>query len=654
MSGPWEDFRSAEKPPWEDYAAPKAAERVQEDQYRRAAREDLDRSEGTGAGRLQRQVMQGLTFGLADEVIAGAMTPIEMIRRRTMNPVEGYNYAKAREDMALERDRERDGLLGSVAEMGGAVASGVGAARAGLTMMPKAGASLGRMALGGAADGLAYGGLYGAATGSGEERLTSAAKGAAAGAALGGALPVVGRAISTVASPITSNIAARVNPDRYAQRQLARALTESGKTAQQVADDVAAAARDGQGVFTVADAMGDSGQRMLGVVTNNPGRGSTVAREFLDARQAEQGRRLAGQLDDAFGASRTAAQLKAAEEAARRSEAAANYGAARAQATPVDVSGAIRAADEVLLPGATRIMNPGSQIADNSIEAVVRNAKSLLTDGRSNLSDFSQVLLAKQNIDDMIARAAPNQQRVLIGIRNQLDEALAASSQPYAAARDAYKESSRAIEAVDTGRAAATRGRYEDTIPQFRGLNEAQQQGFRVGYADPIIERVQGAAQGVNKAREFSSDAARAELREFTLPSHTARLPRQIGREDVMFQTRARATGNSATAGRLADNEAMSVSPELLTNLLSGNIGGAARALVTRGRAAAGGNTEPVRAALADMLLRRGSDDILPLLLEASRTKEGREILAGLMTRGVLGAGTAAPNALSIPSTNGR
>jgi hypothetical protein len=278
MSGPWNDFRAAEKPPWEDFRA--AEKGPQEDKYRAAAREDIAR-QGSGAGRLQRQIMQGLTFGAADEIIAGALTPFEMIRQRTFNPVEAYNYAKAREDVALEADRSRDGLLGSVAEVGAGIATGVGAARAGLTagrfLAPNAG--LGARSAAAAADGAAYGGLTGALTGSGEDRLSGALTGAAFGGALGGAMPGVIQGVSAAARPITSNIAARMNPERFAQDQVARAISESGRAPQQILDDVATAAREGQGVFTVADALGNPGQRMLSTVARNPGAGRTQAVE---------------------------------------------------------------------------------------------------------------------------------------------------------------------------------------------------------------------------------------------------------------------------------------------------------------------------------------------------------------------------------------
>lgn len=650
-------LRFADKPSEDNPFARFAEKGPQDDQYRRAAREDIQRS-GSGTGRLQRQVMQGLTFGAADEIIAGAMTPFEMVRRGTFNPVEAYNYAKAREDIALEQDRSRDGVLGSVAEGVAGVASGVGAARAGLTagrfLAPNAG--LGARSLAGLADGIAYGGATGALTGSGEGRLTGALNGAALGGVVGGALPGLMAGASRVAAPITSNISARMNPERFAQNQVARAISESGRAPQQIIDDVAAAAREGQGVFTVADAMGNPGQRMLSTVTRNPGAGRTQAVEFLDARQAEQGRRVAGALDDALGSSQTARQLQAAQEAARKAEADTLYGAARQQAGSVDISRAIQQADDVLRPGVNRVISRPSDIADNSVESAVARARSFLTDGRSQLSSFDDVLAAKVEIDNIIERATSAQQRVLIPIKQELDRALEAASAPYAQARGAFREASQGIEAIQTGRTAAQRGRYEDTIPEFGSMSPRQQDGFRSGYGDVLTERVQGAAQGVNKARDFTSDALRAEMPAFSRPGQAPVFDRRIGRENVMFETRNAAMGGSKTAENLADSQSTGLSPEIITNLAMGRVGAALSSLTSRAGAGMTGNTAQVREKLAEILLSRGGQaaQIGTVLQQAQNNADARRRITEILLRGAIGGSAAAPGALSIPSTSGR
>ena len=49
-----------------------------------------------GAG-LTRRLAHGATLGADSTVLAGLETPLEMIKRGTFDPREGYNYAKARE-----------------------------------------------------------------------------------------------------------------------------------------------------------------------------------------------------------------------------------------------------------------------------------------------------------------------------------------------------------------------------------------------------------------------------------------------------------------------------------------------------------------------------------------------------------------------------
>jgi hypothetical protein len=125
---------------------------------------------------------------------------------------------------------------------------------------------------------------------------------------------------------------------------------------------------------------------MLSSVARAPGTGRTQVVDFLDARQGDQGRRLAAILSEGFDAPQTAAQTRTAMETARGNAANVNYGAARAQAGAVDVTPAITEADNFLQPGVTRMLNPGNNIADDTVEAAVRRARAFLTDGRSQIS----------------------------------------------------------------------------------------------------------------------------------------------------------------------------------------------------------------------------------------------------------------------------
>jgi hypothetical protein len=598
-----------------------------------------------------RRLLQGATFNFADEILAGLKTPLEMVKRGTINPVAGYQSAKAAEDVALDDARKNGGVGGTIAEIGGGLFSGVGLAGQGLTAARALTPASGLLARTGAsaADGAIMGGIAGLGDGTNvDERLSGAGQGLAIGGLVGGAAPGAIALGSQALRPITGNIRAMVNPQGYAQNQVARGVYESGQTPQQLANAVGNAANDGQPMFTLADAMGNPGQRMLATTTRSPGRAATDVTEFLDQRQAGQGRRVAGALAQGFDAPQTAAQTEARITGERTAAANQNYGAARQQAGSVDVTPAITEIDQTLQPGVTRLMNPQSNIADDSVEGVLRRARGMLTDGRSQVSRFDEAFRVKQELDNLIDRATPTQQRVLIPVRNALDRQLEASSAPYAAARNQFRQQSQAIEAVGEGRNAAQRGRTEDIVPAFQGMRPDQQAGFRAGYADPLIAQTQGAAFGVNKARPLINDAF-ADEAAVIAPGNPL-MQRRIGREDTMFQTRNRATGNSKTAENLNDDAAMGVDVGgLVSNVLSGNMGGALRSAMSALSNGWNGNTAGVREEVARILLQRGQNvnpqSIQHLLDETVRRIETMAAVAQNLGRGASAGLAVTPSA---------
>lgn len=592
-----------------------------------------------------RRVLQGMTLGAADEILAGLQTPLEMIRRRTANPIEAYRHAKAFEDVSLDEARRQQGLLGHAAEIAGSVGSGLGLARAGITLVAKSAGALGRL-FGLAGEGAAYGGVSGFFEGGNSlsDRMRGAGAGAAMGGLAGAAVPVAAAGLGTVAAPVISNLRARMNPAGAAASQVARALADSGRTVGDVAADVAAAARAGQPEYTIADALGNPGQRLLSTVARSPGPGRTMAVEFLETRQAGQGRRIIDALAEGLQAPATAAQTKAALEAERKAAAAANYGLARQQAGAVNVTPAIKIADDFLEPGVNKIVNPGSQIADNSVEAAVRRARSYLTDGRSMVVSHPQAFAAKLEIDHLIDAGTPAQQRVLIQIRNALDDQLAASSPSYAKARDLYRQQSKIIDAIEPGQIAAQRGRFENILEQFRKLSEEERAAYRVGFADKLIEKIQRKASTANSARE--AETLLPLLREIAPANNIGQLVEKIGREKRMFQTRAEAIGGSKTAENLADMEAMKVDPAVVAALLRGDT----RSLTTKALSTATnvlhGSTPQVREHVARLLLQHGPSPTIErdIAKQMHGLAKQRLLLDVLMRGTTIGTATQMPH----------
>jgi hypothetical protein len=622
----------------------KATAKPEPDPYRETAQREYDALKAKGIPveqGLTRRIAQGATLGAADEILAGALTPLEMIKRGTFDPREGYRHAKAMQDVAMDDARKTQGVLGHVAEIGGGVGSGIGLARAGATLVRPGASFLPRTAAM-AGEGAAYGGATGFLDGgnSFDDRFSGAGKGAAIGAGVGAALPVAGAVAGTVAAPIISNIRARTNPQGVAASQMARALDESGRPVADVVGDVTRAANEGQGMYTVADALGNSGQRLLSTVTRAPGRGRTEAVEFLEQRQAGQGRRVANTLAEGFDSPQTAAQAEAALTRTRDDAADIAYVAARQNAAPVDVSRVIANIDDTISPGVNQIARPQSGIANDSIEGALDSIRRRLTDGRSNLTDFTAIQRVRGDLSDMIQSAQRagqgNRARLLGGVLREMDTAMESASQGFRQANRNFAQGSRDIESVAAGRDAAMRGRSEDIIPEFRGMPASQQAPFRTGYVDPLIEQAQGGAHGVNKARPLTSDAFRDEAAAIA-PGNPL-MQRRIDREMRMFETRNHATGNSRTADNLADAEALRVDPSIVAALLSGNFGGAARQTLAHASNALHGNTPAVRENMAQLLMQRGvnptlANDIAQQLASMTRARE----IALALSRGAVG-----------------
>lgn len=635
---------------------------AKEDPYKDAASKDIAELKAKGLsvdGGLSRLIAQGATFNAADEILAGLSTPIEMYRRGTWDPREAYRHAKAFEDLSLEETRKQAGLAGTAAEIAGGVGSGASLARGGLSFFGRlpANAGLGARTAASAGDAAFMGGVAGAMEGNTlADRSQNAVAGGVLGGLAGGAAPVAASVLGTLTSPVISNIRARVNPRGVAESQLARSIVESGRAPQQIGNEVIRAAQEGQNMFTVADALGNPGQRMLSNVTRAPGIGRTNAVEFLDARQADQGRRVAAALAEGFDTPRTAAQTRSAMTQARDDVADVAYDAARANAAPVDVSRVISRIDETLAPGVNQIARPQSGIANDSVESALESIRARLTDGRSVQTDFTALQRVRGDLSDMIQAARQgghgNKARLLTQALRELDAAMERASAGFRQANRNFAQATRDIEAIDAGRTAAARGRPEDIIPEFIGQSPQGRVGYRAGYVDPLIEQTQGAAFGANKARPFTSDAFRQESAAIAPQSTGPLMQRRLARENTMFETRAQATGNSKTAENLADMEAMRVDPTILGNLLSGDIGGAARNLLARVGGSLSGYTPAVREELGRMLLASGQDpQIVPRLVNAleraiQRIERTRQQM-GSASRGLMGGVAVAPAALS-------
>lgn len=145
-----------------------------------------------------RSVTEGGAFGYGDEgsalleaILGDPKTNTFFDYSRPFS--QRYNSGVEQEKAKREAFAERNPALSTGLEIGGALGTGMGLARGGLTVAGKM-APVGAAAL----EGAAYGGLYGSGKAEPGQRLEGAAGGAAAGAVGGAALGAAGQKVASV------------------------------------------------------------------------------------------------------------------------------------------------------------------------------------------------------------------------------------------------------------------------------------------------------------------------------------------------------------------------------------------------------------------------------------------------------------------------
>lgn len=594
------------------------------------------RDNGRGNAALQ-GAGQGLSFGLMDEAVGGLYG---LMGPGSFEDNQNYALTSMRSDLANARENYPLTAYGSEIA-GGAATSLAGAAGLGLAAAP----TVGGRAAQGAAMGAAEGGLYGFGTGEGGigNRAAGGAQGAVLGAGIGAAAPYAIEGARqgfdlAIGGPLASM---RSSPSAVrASRAVQSAVERSGRTPEQLAQDISLARAAGQGQYGIADATGYAGQRMLAGAARTPGAARQEIVDYLMNRQNGQGRRIAGAIDEGLNAEagftgRTASQVTDQLAAARGAAANTNYQAAREGAGPVDVRGVLGAIDERLGP------MRGADVAGDSIDGTFAQIRRRLAgetpDGSpAELSDFQRVLGVKQDVQDMIGRAQRagegNRVRELSGIVREIDSALEAASSGYRQANDQFAQASRVIDQVDAGRAATSnRARTGDVQQSYAALTPEQQAAFRAGYSDPLLARIESSAPGVNKARPLMDEASQAEL------GMMARDPQGLAgflfREDQMFKTGNAAMGGSMTADNLADvADVGAFDTNALINILTGRWGAAATQLGSGAVNAMLGRNTATREEIARLLLSSDIDAALaPALQRALSNGRQSAVVEALM-----------------------
>ena len=631
-----------------------------------------------------------LSFGLADEIAAhaksgvfttqkqtddyydrgiyaGSYNPLGMFARAINAPfaseTKTADYEKAlEEERAIDdsdsKNRFAQRLTGQIL---GGVAGGAAMAKAGLSPTAKAissGKGLGAVTKASAIEGAVMGGAQGFGSGEGlEDRLYNAGLGTALGFGAGAALPAVTTAIGGAVKGVAAPFIAPFKPEGYSEKALAAYMRRSGKTPEQIADIMRGAADDGQGMYTIADAMGNAGQRALVPVTRTPNDARQEVKDFLIRRQLGQPQRLAGALAEGFDAPQTSDQFARALTSARDLEADALYGAARREAGAVNVTPVLEQIDQTLSPGVNRIVSPRDNIGNDTIEGALARFRRMISDGDSQVTDFNTLFRAKLDLDDMIARAegqgAGNRAHYLGQVKREVDRALERASSIYRTANDRFAQQSRVLDTVAEGSAARSgRVRSDDAIEAFSAMTPEQQQAFRTGYVDPIIADIESKPMGpvTNRARSLTTPKYEQEFQAFAAPGRAEQLGQRIGRENRMFETANAALGNSKTADNFGDIEDLfNYDPTIMVNLLSGNMKQAALTGIRQAFNAGKGLPPRVVERVGRSLIETNPDAALNILGKAQRGQVSRDQLRALIVSSLLNSSGAGVGRATSP-----
>jgi hypothetical protein len=610
--------------------------------------------------------MQGVGFNFGDELIGAAgylQGGPEMAR---------YRMEQAR--ATLEADREAYPKTSIGGEIGGALVPAAVSA-------PYA---LGRTLWGTVARGIGIrateGTLFGSGRGEGmKDRAVKAGQDAVVGAAVGGIAPAAFRAAKAgfnaakdPASGIVDALLDRPSQGR-ANRAISSSLQRSGQTAEEVTQAVQGASREGQPDFRLMDALGMPGQRRASGVARAGGEGAADLARFLNQRQLDQGDRISGFVEDAFGfkantpttpgtelvpggqdipktlggvlsgRQTTAQRTIEALQAARKSAGDINYDAARANAGPVDVRGALSVIDERLAP------MRGSGVKGDRIDALYARFEAKLAapakalnpgETARELSDFDRVLGVRREVQDAVSKArvkgAKFEASQLSKLDRALDTALEDASALYRRANDEFRTASRVIDAVGQGADMTRRGsRSADNVEEFARMTADQQSAARVGYSDRLLANLEAnPGPTANLARPFGSTKVTAETG--AMATNPEVFQNRITREGQMFETQQRALRGALTADNLEDvNDTTGQIANIVRSLRSAGAGGAAGAAVQAVAPYAKGQNAATRNLIAEILMSADPATALaPAILQATRSNQS-QIAASAMARAI-------------------
>lgn len=498
--------------------------------------------------------LQGVSFGLADEGYGALMGAKDWMTGKPFTEA----YAKHRDDerAANAKASAANPATFIAGEIGGSVVVPGGASRLGIKSAVTAAGNLGLKArsVAGAKEGAAYGGLYGFGKGEGlEDSAINAGTGAAVGAPLGAVLPAAVDLVKGTVGKITTPIRAAVSPTAVGNEKLAEAAIRDmqvpaagvriDEPLQRAADRLQRARQTKPGTMMV-DVLGENSRNLLRSAANMPSTGAESLRKTLDARQANQWRRIEADMSTSLA--------NPAEYSSALDQIIANRKAVTGPLFDVAMKAKIKPTDELI----EVLQRPGMKsIMERTLNKIKDEGKTLADD-----QPMEVLHRAKMEIDGLIKglkRGTENTAnwdvRTLTILKHDLLNAI--PNPIYKQALKSYAGRSAMEGAAEDGFERALKIPTEDIKKTIANLStDAERDLWRIGAARAIAGKIR--TPNVNHDRTdnvFGSPDIQLRMEGIFADNASRRaFQRNLILEAKMADTRKAVQGNSSSAKQLA------------------------------------------------------------------------------------------------------
>lgn len=571
---------------------------------------------------LPAMIEHGASLGLADEVAGAGRATGRFLRNAfTGQPLtegvsDAFNAGIDETRAGVDQARDRSPILGTAAEIGGALVTGPG------RMATSAGQTLLQRMMAAATEAGIYGGVYGGATAEGGavERAEGAVKGAAQGAAIGGALPVVVKAGEIATRPIRT-VSNMFRPAANAEGRVVEALSRDHTTPERVASSLRRAQESGV-PNTIADVAGRNTQRTLRQARTIPGAGSEKIDRFLHERQLAQPDRVMGAVQRALGGDDV---FRVADDVAKTRSSLADkmYAKAYENAKPVNTIPVIAKIDD------------GLKVAAGKIEGALKKVRKSLV-GKVDLEALHNV---KMELDDAIGAAKRagknNQARVLMGVKQRLVRSMDRASPDYKSARNTFSSLSDLTDALTEGQKFLNRDARLTTL-ELSKMTAGEKEMFRLGASEALANKINSAPDGASIARRiFGSPSTRGKLEAVFPDKRSFREFQAIMlREGKTTATNQFVRGNSQTVDKMAE-QLDALGTDTIGDLVRLDFSGAARRAGGAALNVAQGITPKTAEKIADILTSTDPATIEAIMQALSRRSAASQVTGRAMNAGI-------------------